>query len=117
MRMMMRRLPALTAAFALLCPVPSTAADLSPGRWPEAERSRLEAREAAVMPTASRAVEGRGLVAEKLVALAEENGVVIETNPVLAEALSGVELDDTIPLELYDAIAVVIGYVLQQTRR
>lgn len=61
--------------------------------------------------------KGRGLVAEKIVALAEENGVVIETNPVLAEALSGVELDETIPIELYDAIAVVIGYVLRQTQR
>lgn len=61
--------------------------------------------------------KGRGLVAEKIVALAQENGVVIETNPVLAEALSGVELDDTIPLELYDAIAIVIGYVSRQTRR
>ena len=61
--------------------------------------------------------KGRGLVAERIVALAQENGVVIETNPVLAEALSGVELDDTIPLELYDAIAIVIGYVLRQTRR
>lgn len=61
--------------------------------------------------------KGRGLVAERIVALAEENGVVIETNPVLAEALSGVELDETIPLELYDAIAIVIGYVLRQTRR
>ena len=38
MRMMMRRLPALTAAFALACPLPSAAADLSPERWPEAER-------------------------------------------------------------------------------
>jgi flagellar biosynthesis protein len=61
--------------------------------------------------------KGRGLVAEKIIALAEENGVVIETNPVLAEALSGVELDETIPIELYDAIAVVIGYVLRQTRQ
>lgn len=61
--------------------------------------------------------KGRGLVAEKIVALAEENGVVIEANPLLAEALSGVELDETIPIELYDAIAVVIGYVLEQTRR
>lgn len=61
--------------------------------------------------------KGRGLVAERIVALAEENGVVIEANPALAEALSGVELDDTIPIELYDAIAVVIGYVLRQTRR
>lgn len=61
--------------------------------------------------------KGRGIVAERIVALAKENGVVIEANPVLAEALSGVELDDTIPIELYDAIAVVIGFVLRQTRR
>jgi flagellar biosynthesis protein len=60
--------------------------------------------------------KGRGLVAERILALAEENGVVIETNPVLAEALSGVDLDDTIPIELYDALAVIIGYVLRQTR-
>ena len=32
---------------------------------------------------------------------------------MLAEALSGVELDDTIPLELYEAVAIVIGYVLR----
>ncbi|WP_323016161.1 EscU/YscU/HrcU family type III secretion system export apparatus switch protein [Devosia sp.] len=61
--------------------------------------------------------KGRGLVAERIVALAEENGVVIEANPVLAEALSGVELDDTIPLELYEAVAVVIGYVLRTGAR
>ncbi|MEQ9637345.1 MAG: EscU/YscU/HrcU family type III secretion system export apparatus switch protein [Devosia marina] len=61
--------------------------------------------------------KGRGLVAEKIIALAQENGVVIEANPVLAEALSGVELDESIPIELYDAMAVVIGYVLRQTRQ
>lgn len=61
--------------------------------------------------------KGRGYVAEKIVALAEENGVVIESNPVLAEALSGVALDDTIPVELFDAVAVVIGYVLRQAER
>ncbi len=60
--------------------------------------------------------KGRGHLAEKIVALAEENGVVIEANPVLAEALAGVDLDDTIPVELYEAMAVVIGYVLKQTR-
>lgn len=61
--------------------------------------------------------KGRGLIAEKIVALAEENGVVIEANPVLAEALSGVEIDETIPVELYEAVAVVIGYVLRQSRK
>lgn len=57
--------------------------------------------------------KGRGLLADRIVALAEENGVVIEANPVLAEALAGVEIDDTIPIELYEAVAVVIGYVLR----
>jgi flagellar biosynthesis protein len=57
--------------------------------------------------------KGRGLVADRIVELARAQGIVIETNPVLAEALSGVELDDTIPLELYEAVAIVIGYVLR----
>jgi flagellar biosynthesis protein len=57
--------------------------------------------------------KGRGLVADRIVELAREQGIVIEANPVLAEALSGVELDDTIPLELYEAVAIVIGYVLR----
>ena len=57
--------------------------------------------------------KGRGLTAEKILALAEEHGVIIEANPILAEALSGVDLDEAIPLELYEAVAVVIGYVLR----
>lgn len=57
--------------------------------------------------------KGRGLVADRIVELAREKGIVIEANPVLAEALSGVELDETIPLELYEAVAIVIGYVLR----
>jgi flagellar biosynthesis protein len=57
--------------------------------------------------------KGRGLVAERIVALAEENGIVIESNSALAEALSGVEIDDTIPLELYESVAVVIGFILR----
>jgi flagellar biosynthesis protein len=63
--------------------------------------------------------KGRGLLADRIVELAAENGVVIEANPMLAEALSGIEIDDTIPVELYEAVAIVIGYVLRvgNTRR
>lgn len=57
--------------------------------------------------------KGRGLLADRIVELAQENGVIVEANPVLAEALSGVEIDDTIPIELYEAVAIVIGYVLR----
>ena len=52
--------------------------------------------------TAPRVVaKGRGEVAEKIIAIAAENGIAIEANPMLAEALSGVPLDDSIPRELY----------------
>lgn len=57
--------------------------------------------------------KGRGLLADRIVELAAESGVVIESNPALAEALSGIEIDETIPLELYEAVAVVIGFVLR----
>tara|TARA_R110002020_G_scaffold28563_6_gene90905 strand:- start:2347 stop:2619 length:273 start_codon:yes stop_codon:yes gene_type:complete len=61
--------------------------------------------------------KGRGLVAERIVALARDHDVVIEANPVLAQALSGIEIDDTIPIELYEAVAIVIGYVLQTSTK
>jgi flagellar biosynthesis protein len=60
---------------------------------------------------------GRGLIAEQIIAVAEENDIVIETNPILAEALSHVDLDEAIPLELYEAVAAVIGFVLQQSQK
>lgn len=59
---------------------------------------------------------GRGLIAEQIMAVARENGVLIEANPMLAEALSGVPLDDAIPHELYQAVAEVIGFVLRARR-
>ncbi|RYE10847.1 MAG: type III secretion protein [Hyphomicrobiales bacterium] len=60
---------------------------------------------------------GRGLVAEQILEIARQNGVVIEANPMLAEALSGVPVDDTIPHELYQAVAEVIGFVLRAQRK
>ena len=57
------------------------------------------------------------LIAEQIIAVAEEHGVVIEANPHLAEVLSGVELDDSIPVELYEAVAEIIGFVLRTSRK
>ena len=61
--------------------------------------------------------KGRGLIAERIIALAEENDIVIEANPALAKALSGVELNDEIPVELFEAVATVIGFVLRARSR
>jgi type III secretion system FlhB-like substrate exporter len=61
--------------------------------------------------------KGYGYVAEAIIALARENDIVIEANPLLADALAGVALDDTIPIELYEAVAEVIGLVLRARNR
>jgi flagellar biosynthesis protein len=57
--------------------------------------------------------KGRGEVAKNILALAREHGVSVEENPVLAEALSQVELDEQIPEALYRAVAEVLTFVLR----
>lgn len=57
--------------------------------------------------------KGRGELARRIVEVAGEAGVVIEANGPLAEALASVELDEQIPIELYEAVAEVIGFVLR----
>ena len=57
--------------------------------------------------------KGKGAIAEAILESARTHGVVVETNALLAEALSRVELDQQIPRELYRAVAEVIGFVLR----
>lgn len=56
---------------------------------------------------------GRGAVADKIIETAQAAGVSIDENPMLASALESVPLDETIPQELYEAVAQVIGWVLK----
>lgn len=61
--------------------------------------------------------KGQGAIAERMVALARENDVVVQSNPYLTQALAHVPLDDAIPVELFEAAAEVIGFVLRAQRR
>jgi flagellar biosynthesis protein len=61
--------------------------------------------------------KGRGEVAKKIVEIAAESGVHIDANGPLAEALSGVNLDEPIPIELYEAVAEIIGFVLRASQQ
>ena len=61
--------------------------------------------------------KGRGHIAESILEIAREHGITVEANPMLAEALSGVEIDQSIPHELYAAVAEVIGFVLRTRRK
>jgi len=57
--------------------------------------------------------KGAGTVAEQIERLAMEAGVPIEQNPMMAEALSQIEIDQEIPMELYQAVAVLIGFIMR----
>ena len=56
---------------------------------------------------------GRGHMAEKIIDVAREHDVPLETNPVLAEALSTLELEEEIPEQLYRAVAQILGFILR----
>ncbi|MDB5470730.1 MAG: flhB-related protein [Caulobacter sp.] len=65
-------------------------------------------------PSAPRVVAvGRGEIGQKIIDTAREHGVPLESNAPLAEALSTIALDSEIPVELYEAIAVIIGFILK----
>lgn len=60
---------------------------------------------------------GQGALAEKILQLARENGVPIKEDPVLATALSTLDLEQTIPPELYAVVAEVLIYVWRVRER
>jgi len=53
---------------------------------------------------------GAGPVAEKIMQIAEENGVLLQQDNELVEILSRLDLGDEIPENLYRAVAEVISF-------
>lgn len=51
---------------------------------------------------------GKGLVAEEIVRLAEENGIPIRNDKDLIKILSLMEIDAIIPIEAYSAVAEIL---------
>lgn len=61
--------------------------------------------------------KGRGVLAARILELAAEHGVPVEEDAALAEALSQIELDREIPIELYEAVAAVLRFILMARPR
>ncbi len=53
---------------------------------------------------------GRGLIAEEIIRIAKEHGVLIHEDPALVDSLIQLELGQEIPENLYKAIAEVISF-------
>jgi flagellar biosynthesis protein len=56
---------------------------------------------------------GRGELARRIVELANAEGIPVSHKPELAAALSRMQLDQEIPVELYRAVAEVLAFFMR----
>jgi len=54
---------------------------------------------------------GKGEIAEKILSIAAQKGVPVVTNPDLVDKLINLELNQEIPIELYEIIAEILAFV------
>ncbi len=61
--------------------------------------------------------KGRGLVADRIIELAREEGVPITEDPDLVGALIQLDFEEEIPLELYQAVAEILAFAYRLNGR
>ena len=60
---------------------------------------------------------GKGRIAERIIELAREHGIPLHEDPSLVEVLVKLDLGETIPYELYQAVAEVLAFIYRIERR
>ncbi len=61
--------------------------------------------------------KGRGVIAEKIIELARKNDIPIKNDPALVEVLSKLDIDEHIPVELYQAVAEILAFVYSMNEK
>ncbi|WP_163971210.1 EscU/YscU/HrcU family type III secretion system export apparatus switch protein [Oceanobacillus halotolerans] len=59
---------------------------------------------------------GKGLIAENIIETAKKNNIPIQEDPSLVELLAQLNINETIPEELYQAVAEVFAFVYRVDR-
>lgn len=54
--------------------------------------------------------KGNDVIADEIIALAEEHGVLVHENPQLAEVLDTLEIGESIPPEIFIIVAELIAF-------
>lgn len=65
------------------------------------------------MDTPEVVAKGRGMVARRILEMAQKNNIPIEGNQHLAEILSTVEINDRIPAESFAAVAGILSKIYE----
>lgn len=86
----------------------------------EEKCSRKEAVALSYDPTTSGApkviAKGKGKIAENILSKATEHNIPIQEDPSLVEILGQLNIDESIPEELYKAVSEVFAYIYQIDR-
>ncbi len=61
--------------------------------------------------------KGKGVIAEKIIEVVKQHGVYLKEDPTLVEVLSGLELYEEIPEELYKVIAEIFVLIYQAKQK
>lgn len=86
-------------------------------RPPEKRRNAVAIRYEAGKDTAPRVVaKGQGLLADRILEIAREEGIYIQEDPDLVALLAQLEVNSAIPEDLYKAVAEVLAFVYQLNR-
>lgn len=56
----------------------------------------------------------KGVMAEKIMEIARENNIPLHTDADLVEILSVLEIDATIPVEVYSVVAEIFTHIYEQ---
>ncbi|MEH6940470.1 EscU/YscU/HrcU family type III secretion system export apparatus switch protein [Bacillus sp. JJ722] len=60
--------------------------------------------------------KGKGKIAESIIEAAKENDIPIQEDPSLTELLGELNINEAIPVELYEAVAEVFAFIYQVDR-
>ncbi len=61
--------------------------------------------------------KGRGLIAEQIIAKARESGVYVHESPEMVALLTQVDIDQSIPAELYLAVAELLAWLYRLEKK
>lgn len=61
--------------------------------------------------------KGSGILAEKIIEVAKENGIHIQEDPELTALLAKLDIDTDIPEQLYKAVAEILAFVYRLDKR
>lgn len=90
---------------------------MSEGERDKGRRKAVALRYAADKDAAPKVIaKGAGLLADKIIELARENGIHVQEDRDLCEILSKLNVDTEIPENLYRAVAEVLAYVYRLNR-